>query len=57
MVVAELEKILSSCPGEEPVVSLLDDTVEKLSIPKAGGGVHPSEGGECQAVQAQNLAP
>lgn len=57
MVVAELEKILSSCPGEESVVSLLDGTVEKLSIPKAGGGVHPSEGGEYQAVQAQNLAP
>lgn len=34
MVVAELEKILSSCPAKDFVVSLLDGTVEKLSVLK-----------------------
>ncbi|MGH0145843.1 UNVERIFIED_CONTAM: hypothetical protein FKN15_069852 [Acipenser sinensis] len=34
MVVAELEKTLSSCPAVESVVSLLDGVVEKLSALK-----------------------
>lgn len=42
MVVAELEKTLSSCPAVDSVVSLLDGVVEKLSVLKrkvcAGSG-------------------
>ncbi|NXX65107.1 MAEA protein, partial [Spizella passerina] len=34
MVVAELEKTLSSCPAVDSVVSLLDGVVEKLSVLK-----------------------
>ncbi|MGH0150459.1 UNVERIFIED_CONTAM: hypothetical protein FKN15_053143 [Acipenser sinensis] len=37
MVVAELEKTLSSCPAVESVVSLLDGVVEKLSALKRKG--------------------
>lgn len=43
MVVAELEKTLSSCPAVDSVVSLLDGVVEKLSVLKRKvSGVLPS---------------
>jgi len=45
MVVAELEKTLSSCPAVDSVVSLLDGVVEKLSVLKRKvSGVLPCDG-------------
>lgn len=50
MVVAELEKTLSSCPAVDSVVSLLDGVVEKLSVLKRkvgaiSGPPGPEKGG------------
>jgi hypothetical protein len=42
MVVAELEKTLSSCPAVDSVVSLLDGVVEKLSVLKRKVGIASS---------------
>lgn len=42
MVVAELEKTLSSCPAVDSVVSLLDGVVEKLSVLKRKVGAGPA---------------
>lgn len=55
MVVAELEKTLSSCPAVDSVVSLLDGVVEKLSVLKRKVSAArppacpacPAEGGLC----------
>lgn len=48
MVVAELEKTLSSCPAVDSVVSLLDGVVEKLSVLKRKVSV--ASGPSCRAV-------